>query len=125
MSVCDVCNVKLKKDSKRFSSAEVKKAVKAGFRQPSSGISSVIDDIAVREFGPEAKNFMEAQWIKQVMNDNSDWLLCPRCAEELEKKAKGRTKTIIRDVMGVVLSLIALALFILLIRWLSQFVSND
>jgi hypothetical protein len=84
MSICDICGVDIKNDSKIFSSEDLKKAVKAGFRPP----PSVFDDMAVQAYGKEAEKFMEAGWIKQVMEDTSNWMLCSKCTSELEKLLK-------------------------------------
>ena len=80
MSICDVCMVELGGDSKRFSSDEVKKAVEKGFRPP----ADQVDLFAARNFGPDSKKFMETRWVEQVMDDSSDWLLCPACGGKLE-----------------------------------------
>lgn len=88
MSVCDICNIELKNDSTRVTSEEMKKAVKSGFRPP----GDAIDDMAAQRFGSEGKRLLEAGWIKDVMNDTTDWLLCSQCNLNLEeslKKKKG------------------------------------
>jgi len=86
MSVCDICNIELKNGSTRFSSEDIKKAVKSGFRPPKSDI----DDLAAKQFGPEGKKLMEAKWIENVMNDTSDWILCPKCSHNLKEALKNK-----------------------------------
>jgi hypothetical protein len=87
MKICDICNVEIKKDTKLFSSTQLKKAVKAGFRPP----KDEIDNMAAQQYGKEGLKLMEASWIEQVMDDNSDWLLCKKCTIEIEKVLSKRS----------------------------------
>jgi hypothetical protein len=78
MNLCDLCNVSLGADSIRYSASRIKKAVRDGLRP----------DPTLLEFGTAlgmTKTETEQLWVKQVMADNSDWLLCPACAARFEQ----------------------------------------
>jgi hypothetical protein len=88
MSVCDICNNEIKMTELKYNSTVMKKAVEAGFRPP----KSAIDEMAAEKFGRESVKYLEAGWIEQVMNDDSDWLLCSDCSVEMESSLKKKKK---------------------------------
>jgi hypothetical protein len=73
MSVCDLCSVPLGADATRYSSAQIKKAVRTGLRP-----DSTVFELSAA-FGM-SKGAAEQAWLQRVMTDKTDWLLCPACS---------------------------------------------
>jgi len=83
MNVCDLCSVPLGANSTRYSASQIKKAVHAGLRPNSTSVE------LGAAFGM-SKEATHQAWIRQVMADKTDWLLCPawsqRYAQFVPKK---------------------------------------
>lgn len=72
MGVCDFCSAPLDANAVRYSASQIRKAVRAGLRPPSTSIE------LGAAFGM-SRSEAEAMWMQRVMVDSTDWLLCPTC----------------------------------------------
>ena len=79
MQICDICNCSLGEDSKRFTAIQIQKVVKTGFRPPKGPFDEMAESLGA------GKDYMDSQWVNQVMSESSDWLLCPKCASRVDK----------------------------------------
>lgn len=84
MQICDICNCSLGEDSKRFTAIQIQKVVKSGFRPPKGSFDEMSESLGAGE------DYMDTQWVNQVMSDSSDWLLCPKCASRVDKFLESR-----------------------------------
>jgi signal recognition particle receptor subunit beta len=78
MAICDLCNTPVGPDSKRYSASQVKTAVRAGLRPPTTAF----------EFGAAfgmSQAQAEESWVQRVMVDTTDWLFCPSCTSRIEQ----------------------------------------
>ncbi len=86
MAMCDLCSEVLQGNGKRYPAADMKAAVRAGLRPPASGMDLLVSTVdlllAVSGVGPSP---IEAAWVAQVMDDSTDWLLCPACGSRVEE----------------------------------------
>lgn len=78
MAICDLCNDSAGGNSKRYSSAQVRTAVRAGLR-PDPAMFAM-----GAAFGLSAEE-SAAGWIQQVMSDSTDWVLCGTCAQKADR----------------------------------------
>lgn len=85
MSICDVCNEPIGPNSKRYTADQMRNAVRAGFRPPENVANPVAQ--MFETFGLPADAFIN-NWINQVFNDTTDWLLCASCKTALETTLK-------------------------------------
>ncbi len=77
MGYCDLCNISIGNGAKRYSSFEVKSAVRAGLRP--SGMADDLADV----FGM-SQDEMHADWVQMVMSDTTDWALCSPCSSKAD-----------------------------------------
>jgi len=82
MPICDLCSCSIGKEAKRYTAPQIKKAIRGGLRPPKDSV----DDMATGMGFSQEDLYLE--WKKQVMNDTSDWLLCPKCASRTDKYLK-------------------------------------
>jgi HEAT repeat protein len=73
--ICDRCLAPLDPGARRYSSSQFKTAVRLGLRPPATTYE------LGAAFGM-SRSQTEAEWVQQVMQDESDWLLCSACATE-------------------------------------------
>ncbi|MBN1122252.1 MAG: HEAT repeat domain-containing protein [Anaerolineae bacterium] len=66
--------------AKKVSADQMRAAVRAGYRPPGSSSQRM------SELGVSTDAF-HAQWVQQVMSDNTDWGLCAACAARFEQYA--------------------------------------
>jgi len=78
MAICDLCNDSAGGNSKRYSCAQFRSAVRAGLR-PGNTMSAMG---AVFGLSTEESS---TGWIQQVMSDSSDWVLCGTCAQKADR----------------------------------------
>lgn len=78
MSVCDLCNIPIGPEATRYTASQIKTAAQKGLRPPKA-----LDAIGLA-FGisPQAQ---EADWVRQVMADTTDWLLCSSCSQKANR----------------------------------------
>ena len=77
MSRCDLCSQPLNADTRAFSPADVRTAVKAGLR-PAGAMADMAAALGL------SKAEMETGWVQQVMNDSSTWSVCGPCAARID-----------------------------------------
>jgi len=76
--LCDLCAVEVGPDAPRFSAVQMRAAVLGGLLPPDSAGS------LSRSMGISEADF-EAQWVRRVMEDATDWAFCPSCVLEVER----------------------------------------
>jgi len=77
MSLCDLCSMPLGTNATRYSASQFRKAVQQGLRP-----NSVYFELGAA-FGM-SKQDAEQVWLRQVLTDNTDYLLCSTCATRCE-----------------------------------------
>jgi len=79
---CDICNqpASTAKGGKVFTAEEMQGATKRGFNAYASG-----DPARMMALGGFGKDEVSALWKQDVMRDNTDWLLCPRCQSKIRR----------------------------------------
>jgi hypothetical protein len=83
MGSCDLCNEDIGPSARRVSASEFRAAVRNGLRP--RGVAAALN----AAFGADAT----AGWITFVMQDSSQWALCPGCAAEFERRLRGGRRT--------------------------------
>jgi len=82
MANCDVCNVNLSTDFKRYSSHDFNNIVKKGFNPFKENITYPTG-LKLSEMGAAMGLSVDqqySQWKINALRDNSDWILCPQCS---------------------------------------------
>jgi hypothetical protein len=87
MPACDICNDPPGPNAKRYSAAQLHSAVDTGYR-PAAAIEH-----HKRLASPLGLNLPDAhwfgEWVAQVRQDQTDWLLCQTCGAGLEAHLQG------------------------------------
>ncbi len=79
MPICDLCNESIDSGSPRYSPFLIQTAVQLGVRPP----KRIFNLGAV--FGMSQQE-LEQGWVRQVMADTTEWMLCPGCAWKVRSR---------------------------------------
>lgn len=74
---CDLCNAVIGSDARRFSAEQMRIAVRQGLR-PAGEM-----ELLALAFGISTTD-ANADWVRRVMGDTSDWALCTSCVPRME-----------------------------------------
>jgi hypothetical protein len=72
LDLCDLCASPLNLEWTRFTAQQIQSAVRRGLRPESHAIE-------VGAAYGMSKELTEEGWVERVMNNHTDWLLCPIC----------------------------------------------
>jgi signal recognition particle receptor subunit beta len=78
MAICDLCSTPIGPEAKRYSASQLKTAVRAGLRPPTTAFE------LGAAFGMSQAQ-AEESWVQRVMADTTDWLFCLSCASRVEQ----------------------------------------
>ncbi|MCP3873133.1 MAG: hypothetical protein GY699_08275 [Desulfobacteraceae bacterium] len=87
MSNCDICNINITTNSKRFSSNDFKNIIKNGFNPFKENITYPTG-MKISEMGAAmglSEDEQYSQWKTNAIEDNTDWILCPQCFPYADK----------------------------------------
>jgi hypothetical protein len=82
MPVCDICNATPGSDAEQIPAGQLRAAVDTGYRP-----AAVIEQyrrLASRLGLNLGDDHWYGEWVTQVRNDSTDWLLCRSCSTGLE-----------------------------------------
>jgi hypothetical protein len=79
MATCDRCNANVF-GGKRYGAAAIRQAVRNGLRLPES-------EYRLGAVGGRTTQQVHDDWVRFVMSDSSDWLLCPACSGVVDRHA--------------------------------------
>jgi hypothetical protein len=82
MTVCDICNTVARADAIRYTANQLHHAVDTGYRPEAAirGSRQLGDMFGVRR----SDRHWHREWVEQVHHSATEWLLCGRCARDLD-----------------------------------------
>lgn len=87
---CDLCNVTISAGGKVYSADEMRRAADAGLRPSSSPVGNRpgVTGAEVAAFLGLSTADVDGPWLRRVRTDRTDWSLCSRCVDIMNKHLK-------------------------------------